>query len=142
MATGRSDAASNRDAAVGDLVGKPTSIRPPWRLPRHTQLPNEKSQLVQAMDPLRSELSGRARRLLFGSWIHVMHRRALARPRGTIPPDRHAMTDNPDNHVFAVEPLDLDRVYANYLRTCAMSGVEPVSRERAGELVCVAPERF
>ena len=40
-------------------------------------------------------------------------------------------TDNADNHSFAIEPLDMDRVYENYLRTCAMSGVEPVSRERA-----------
>jgi hypothetical protein len=45
------------------------------------------------------------------------------------------MTDKPDNHVFAVEPLDLDRLYANYLRTCAMSGVEPVTRERADGLI-------
>ena len=40
-------------------------------------------------------------------------------------------TDDAENHFFAIEPLDLDRVYANYLQTCAMSGVEPVSRERA-----------
>ena len=30
---------------------------------------------------------------------------------------------------------DPDLVYANYLKTCAMSGVEPVSRERALGLV-------
>jgi hypothetical protein len=48
------------------------------------------------------------------------------------------MTDDDDKPL----ELDLDRLYANYLETCRMSGVEPVSRERAGDLVCVAPERF
>ena len=41
-----------------------------------------------------------------------------------------------------LDELDMDGLYERYLVTCAMSGVEPVSRERAGELVCVAPERF
>ena len=31
--------------------------------------------------------------------------------------------------------LDLDRVYANYLRMCAMSGVERLPRERADGLI-------
>jgi len=34
------------------------------------------------------------------------------------------------------EPADApdpDEVYANYLRTCATCGIEPVPRERAGE---------
>jgi hypothetical protein len=31
--------------------------------------------------------------------------------------------------------LDLDRLYANYLKTCAMLGIEPVPRERALGLV-------
>ena len=30
---------------------------------------------------------------------------------------------------------DPDRVYANYLRTCAMLGIEPVPRERALGLI-------
>ncbi len=32
-------------------------------------------------------------------------------------------------------PPDEDRVWRNYLRTCAMAGVEPVSHERAGALM-------
>ena len=35
----------------------------------------------------------------------------------------------------AADAPDPDLVYANYLKTCAMSGVEPVSRERALGLV-------
>ena len=42
---------------------------------------------------------------------------------------------------------DSDLVYANYLKTCAMSGVEPVPRERAlgliqewGEVLSGRPE--
>ena len=31
--------------------------------------------------------------------------------------------------------LDLDGLYERYLVTCAMSGVEPVSRERADGLI-------
>ena len=31
--------------------------------------------------------------------------------------------------------LDMDRLYANYLVTCRMSGVEPVPRERAEGLI-------
>jgi hypothetical protein len=38
--------------------------------------------------------------------------------------------DNPDNHSFAIEPLIWIALYENYLRACAMSGVEPVSRRR------------
>ena len=30
---------------------------------------------------------------------------------------------------------DADAIYENYLKTCAMLGVEPVSRKRAGKLV-------
>ena len=45
------------------------------------------------------------------------------------------MLDDSDNHSIAVEPLDLDRLYANYLWTCAMFGVEPVSRERGLGLI-------
>ena len=44
-------------------------------------------------------------------------------------------TDDVDKDPPEIEPLDLDRLYANYLRTCAMSGVEPVSRERATGLI-------
>ena len=33
------------------------------------------------------------------------------------------------------DPPDPDLVYANYLKTCRRSGVEPVSRERALGLV-------
>jgi hypothetical protein len=45
------------------------------------------------------------------------------------------MVDHPANHSFAIESLDLHRLYANYLKTCAMSGVEPVSREGALGLI-------
>ena len=45
------------------------------------------------------------------------------------------MPDQTDNHVFAIEPLDLDRLYRNYLVTCRMSGVEPIARERADALI-------
>jgi len=44
------------------------------------------------------------------------------------------MLEDADSDVPSVEPLDLDRLYANYLRTCAISGVTPVSRERADGL--------
>jgi hypothetical protein len=43
------------------------------------------------------------------------------------------MNDNADSDVPSVEPLD--RLYANYLRTCAMSGFTPISRERADGLI-------
>ena len=33
------------------------------------------------------------------------------------------MPGDSDNHPIAVEPLDWDRLYANDLKTCAMSGV-------------------
>ena len=33
------------------------------------------------------------------------------------------------------DPPDPDLVYANYLKTCRRSGVEPVSREHAAELI-------
>jgi hypothetical protein len=46
-----------------------------------------------------------------------------------------SMPDHADNHSFPIEPLDLDRLYANYLETCKMSGVQPVSRKRALGLV-------
>jgi hypothetical protein len=46
-----------------------------------------------------------------------------------------SMLDQADNHSFPIEPLDLDRLYRNYLETCRMSGVEPVSRERALGLI-------
>jgi hypothetical protein len=45
------------------------------------------------------------------------------------------MLDDADKDAPASDPLDLDRVCAHYLRTCAMSGVEPVSRERALGLI-------
>ena len=45
------------------------------------------------------------------------------------------MNDNADNDVPPVEPLDLDRLHAKYLRTSAMSGVTPVSRYRADRLI-------
>jgi hypothetical protein len=40
------------------------------------------------------------------------------------------MPDDAGNHSITVEPLDLDRLYANYLETCRRLGIEPVSRER------------
>jgi len=43
------------------------------------------------------------------------------------------MPDNDDNDVPAA--LDLARLYANYLKSCATSGVASVSRERALGLV-------
>jgi hypothetical protein len=46
-----------------------------------------------------------------------------------------SVRDQANNQSFPIEPLDMDRVYANYLKTCAMSGVEPVSRERAFGLI-------
>jgi len=33
-----------------------------------------------------------------------------------------------------LDEFDLDRSYANYLRTCAMTGVEPVSRGARGRV--------
>ncbi len=35
----------------------------------------------------------------------------------------------------AADAPDPDRVYANYLKTCAMSGIEPVPREQAFGLI-------
>jgi hypothetical protein len=35
----------------------------------------------------------------------------------------------------AADAPDPDTVYANYLKTCAMCGVEPVPRERANGLM-------
>ena len=45
------------------------------------------------------------------------------------------MSEHLNKNALVFDPLNLDRVYANYLRTCAMSGVEPVSRERALRLI-------
>jgi len=45
------------------------------------------------------------------------------------------MGDESKNDVPVADTLDLDRLYANYLRTCAMSGITPVSRERADGLI-------
>jgi len=47
---------------------------------------------------------------------------------------RHARPRN-DNHSFTIEPLDLDRLYANYLRTWEMAGIEPVPRDRADGMI-------
>ena len=45
---------------------------------------------------------------------------------------RYHRTMPADNNVFhPADAPDPERVYANYLKTCAMSGVTPVSRERA-----------
>jgi len=40
-----------------------------------------------------------------------------------------------ETDIHAVAPPDPDLVYANYLKTCAMLNVEPVSRERAFGLI-------
>jgi hypothetical protein len=45
------------------------------------------------------------------------------------------MSHDADIKAAALEPLDLDRLCENYLRSCAMSGIEPVPRERAGGLI-------
>ena len=49
-------------------------------------------------------------------------------PPGDLPRYHHAMFD-PD------DPPDPDVVYANYLRTCAMCGIEPTPREQALGLI-------
>jgi hypothetical protein len=45
------------------------------------------------------------------------------------------MRDDADNDAPAVDPPDAESVYANYLRTCAMLGVEPTPRDRALGLI-------
>jgi hypothetical protein len=45
------------------------------------------------------------------------------------------MHDETESEAPVLAPLDLDRAYASYLKTCAMSGVEPVPRERALGLI-------
>ena len=47
------------------------------------------------------------------------------------------MTDDKEYRVIfdPADAPDADRVYANYLRACAIAGTEPVSRERADGLI-------
>ena len=41
------------------------------------------------------------------------------------------MLDDTDKDAPAFDPPDADRVYANYLQTCEMLGIEPTPREQA-----------
>jgi len=40
-----------------------------------------------------------------------------------------------DHDAPALDPPDADLVYANYLKTCAMLGIEPTPREQALGLI-------
>jgi len=45
------------------------------------------------------------------------------------------MLDEPSKDAPAFDPLDVERVYRNYLETCRRLGIDPVPRERALGLI-------